>query len=122
VTQWLETRTNATPVKNTSGVDPLDMRVVVLPDAVAKKTAGGIILPDEAVEQKKYATVKATLVAVGANAWAEAKAARDFIAPEPGARVMVAKYGGVVFEGADGKDYRIMNDEDVVALLVDEET
>jgi chaperonin GroES len=101
---------------NTSGIDPLDMRVLVKPDPAADRI-GSIILADQTKEQNKHSSVKATLVAVGINAWCEAKAARGFIAPKAGARVMIAKYGGVVVKGDDGEEYRIMNDEDVVGLL-----
>lgn len=102
---------------NSSGIEPLDMRVLVRPDPAEEVTKGGIIIIPDAVEKEKYATVKATLVAVGVNAWAEAKAHPAFTAPQPGQRVMIAKYGGVMVKGSDGEDYRIMNDEDVTALL-----
>jgi len=102
---------------NTSGIEPLDMRVVVLPDPAEKRSSGGIILPDANIEQKEWAQMKGTLVAVGQNAWCEAKAARGFEPPEPGTRVLFAKYGGVTFDGDDGKKYRIMNDEDVTGIL-----
>lgn len=102
---------------NTSGIEPLDVRVLVKPDAVEEKTKGGILLPQQAIEQEKYATVKATLVAVGANAFSEAKANPAFTAPASGDRVMVAKYGGINIKGDDGEDYRLMNDEDVIAFL-----
>lgn len=102
---------------NNSGIKPLDMRVLVRPDPVEKRTAGGIILPESALEQKEHAQVKATLVAVGINAWCEAKVTRGFEAPKPGARVMIAKYGGVLVTGADGQEYRIMNDQDITAVL-----
>lgn len=102
---------------NTSGIDPLDVRVLVRPDPVVEVTKGGIYLPDQVKEQEKFATVKATLVATGANAFAEAKANPSFAAPVPGARVMIAKYGGVVHKGDDGAEYRIMNDVDVIATL-----
>lgn len=104
-------------MSNSSGIRPLDMRVLVKPDPVEEVTKGGIIIVPDAVEKEKYATVKATLVAVGVNAWAEAKTHPAFTAPEPGQRVMIAKYGGVVVKGADGEEYRIMNDEDITALL-----
>lgn len=104
---------------NTSGFAPLDVRVLVKPDPVEEKTAGGIILPDQHKEQQKFATVKATLVALGANAFAEARTNPDFTAPEPGQRVLIAKYGGVVLTGDDGADYRIMNDEDVIGLITE---
>lgn len=103
---------------NSSGLEPLDQRVLVRPDPVEEKTSGGIILPDSVQEKKKYEVSKATLVAVGACAWSEAKATRGFVAPEPGARVMISKYGGVMIKGDDGEDYRLMNDEDVAAVMV----
>lgn len=102
---------------NTSGINPLDMRVLVRPDPVEEVSKGGIIIIPDAVEKEKYAQVKATLIAVGVNAWAEAKTHPAFTAPEPGARVMIAKYGGVLVKGSDGEEYRIMNDEDVTAVL-----
>lgn len=102
---------------NRSGVMPLDLRVVVLPDA-AEARVGNIILPESKVDRDQHAQCKATLIAVGENAWEEAKARSPyFTMPLPGDRVMIAKYGGIVFKGMDGKDYRIMNDEDVTARL-----
>jgi chaperonin GroES len=107
----------ATP-PNTSGVTPLDLRVIVRPDPVEEVTKGGIIIPVETAEREKYATVKGTLIAAGENAWEEAAArSPHFTRPEPGERVMIAKYGGILFKGTDGADYRIMNDEDVIARL-----
>ena len=103
-------------MNNTSNWRPLDVRVMVKPDAVPDKV-GSILLPDAVKEQDKFAQMKATLVAVGANAWCEAKAGKGFVAPEPGARVLIAKYGGILFKGDDGEDYRIMNDLDVTAVM-----
>ena len=103
---------------NTSGITPLDVRVLVRPDAVADKV-GSILMPDSVKEQDKFAQMKGTLVAVGANAWCEAKAGAGFVAPEPGARVLIGKYSGIVHKGDDGEDYRIMNDSDVTGVLGD---
>lgn len=104
-------------VRNTSGFRPLDVRVLVLPDPVEEKTKGGIILPDEHKERQKYATMKGTLIAVGANAFAEASANPGFAAPKPGERVLIGKYGGAIITGDDDKEYRIMNDEDVIGTM-----
>lgn len=106
--------------ENPSGIVPMDKRVLVKPDVVEKKSAGGIILLD--TEKKEMAQTKATIVAVGETAWSEAMHdARnfgvDFERPIPGARVMIAKYGGLEVEGADGEKYRLLNDEDVTARL-----
>lgn len=103
---------------NPSKIRPLDMRVLVLPDPVEKKTAGGIILIEPEVEKAQFAQCKATLIAVGENAWEEAASRSSaFVKPGPGARVLIAKYGGILIKGADGEEYRMMNDEDVLAWL-----
>ena len=104
---------------NNSGMVPLDLRVLVRPDPVEERTAGGIILTAETLDKKKWETCKATLVACGSNAWSEAKATRGFDAPQPGARVMISKYAGILTKGDDGEEYRLINDEDVVAVLVE---
>ncbi len=107
--------------RNSSGIVPLDKRIIVLPDPVEEKI-GSIFIPDQAKEREKYATMKATLVAIGELAWGEAMVdaanwKMPFRRPQPGDRVLIAKYGGVLLTGDDGKDYRIMNDADVNGLL-----
>lgn len=98
---------------NASGIVPFDTRVVILPDKVEEKTAGGIILPGQAVDKEKYAQTKATLVAVGGNAFADWGAVDK---PEVGSRVIVGRYVGNTHKGADGEDYTVCNDEDILAL------
>lgn len=105
---------------NKSGFNPLDLRVLVLPDKVKEKTDGGVWLPDQTKEADTWAQAKGTLVAVGENAWEEACArGPHFVRPQPGDRVLFGKYAGHTIEGVDGEKYRIMNDEDVVARLED---
>jgi len=107
-------------MENQSCVLPLDLRGVVRPDPAETITKGGIIIPDSTAEMEKAAKIKATLVAVGVNAWEEAAArSAKFRKPEPGDRVMIAKYGGILFKSADGTEYRIMNDEDIIGLLAE---
>lgn len=96
---------------NPSGITPLDVKVLVKPDPVEEKTAGGIILADTTKEKSKYAATKGTLVAKGPNAFAEWGADA---APADGARVLYAQYAGSRFKGDDGEDYIVMNDEDVI--------
>ena len=106
-----------TQFQNSSGYQPLDVRVLVLPDEAEKKTAGGIYIPETAQEKAEWATTKATLVAVGSNAFLEW--GDSALKPGAGSRVVMAQYAGRVHEGADGKKYRICNDADILALLED---
>lgn len=102
---------------NPSGILPLDLRVLVQPDPVEEITAGGIIIPESTKDMAKQAAVKGTLIAAGGNAFREAEASGNCKCPEPGERVMISKYGGVVVKGKDGEEYRLLNDEDVIARL-----
>jgi len=102
---------------NNSGFQPLDLKVLVMPDPVQDKV-GNIFIPEQAKEKEKFATVKGTLIAAGENAWEEAASrSANFTTPKPGDRILIAKYGGILLTGDDGKDYRIMNDTDVIARL-----
>lgn len=102
---------------NTSGFAPLDLKVIVMPDPVQDKI-GSIYVPETAKEKEKFAKAEGTLIAIGENAWEEAASrSAKFTRPKPGDRILIGKYSGVLIEGKDGKDYRIMNDEDVLALL-----
>jgi chaperonin GroES len=102
---------------NTSGFAPLDLRVLILPDPVEEKR-GSILLPDEVKEKEGWAQAKGTLIAAGENAWEEAAArSSNFTRPKPGDRILFGKYSGQQVKGADGNEYRIMNDEDVIARL-----
>lgn len=102
---------------NTSGFQPLDLKVLVMPDPVQDKV-GNIFIPEQAKEKEEFATMKGTLIAVGENAWEEAASrSPNFTRPKPGDRILIAKYGGILLKGDDGEKYRIMNDEDVIARL-----
>jgi co-chaperonin GroES (HSP10) len=108
---------------NTSGIIPLDHRLLVLHDVVSDKFEGtSLIRPDAERDKQKHAQTKATVIACGDMCWAEARydAQRfgvDAIFPEPGSRVLVGRYTGDTHKGADGQDYTVLNDSDVIAFL-----
>lgn len=100
---------------NASGLAPLDLRILVKPEPVEEVTKGGVFIPQQAVDRSKYAGTKATLVAVGENAFREwGDEARK---PQPGDRVLYAQYTGAREKGLDGEDYVIMNDADLLAVI-----
>jgi chaperonin GroES len=100
---------------NASGLAPVDMRIVVKPDPVEEVTAGGIIRPGQIVDKLKYAATRATLVAVGPNAFRDWSLHPEEL-PQPGARVLFAQYTGARERGDDGEDYIVMNDADLLAV------
>ncbi len=108
---------------NPSGIIPFDKRVLVLHDPISDKFEGTSLLrPDAEKDKQKYAQTRATVIAVGDMAWAEAKYdAQQFgtaaAFPSPGDRVLVGRYTGDAHKGADGVDYVVVNDLDVIAFL-----
>lgn len=100
-------------MENPSGITPVDMRVLVKPDPVEEKI-GSILLADATKDKAKYAGTKATLIAVGANAFKEWGAGNG---PKPGARVHFAQYSGARIKGEDGEDYIVMNDADLTSTI-----
>jgi chaperonin GroES len=102
-------------MENTSGIVPVDLRILVKPDPVEEVTAGGIIRPDSVKDKQKYAATKATFVAAGENAFKEW--GETATKPKPGDRVLYAQYSGAREKGADGDDYCLMNDADLLGLI-----
>ena len=103
---------------NQSGIQPIEYKVLVLPDTLSDATVGGIIRPDRVKEIEQAAAVRGYLVAFGGKAF------DDFGEPTPliGDRVQYAKYSGVhEVPGADGKQYILCNDKDIAAIITKEE-
>ena len=83
-------------------VKPLGDRVLVKPDAVETKTAGGIIIPDTAQEK----TQRGVVVAVGDD--------KEKIKVSVGQKVI--QYAGTQIQ-IDGVDHLILKSNDLVAVV-----
>lgn len=87
-------------------IKPIADRVVVEAAAAEEKTAGGIIIPDTAKEKPQ----KGTIVAVGAGKKEEPMTVKV------GDNVLYGKYAGTEIT-YDGKEYLIMRESDIYAVL-----
>lgn len=92
-------------------IQPLHDRIVVEAAAKEEKSAGGILLPDNAQEKPQRGTVLA--VGPGKRLDSGALAA---VAVKPGDVVMYGKYSGTEVS-VDGKDVVILRADDVLAVL-----
>lgn len=101
---------------NNSGLIPLEYFVVVELDAQEEKTAGGIIIPVATQDKDKLATQEGTLVAVSPHAFTYVERWPEGSKPSEGQRVLFKRYAGHLHERG-GRNYRILNDKDVVAVL-----
>lgn len=87
-------------------IKPLADRVLVEPAPAEEKTAGGIIIPDTAKEKPQ----KGTIVAIGPGKKDEPMTVKV------GDKVLYGKYAGTEIT-IEGKDYMIMRESDVVAVI-----
>jgi len=87
-------------------IKPLADRVLVEPAAAEEKTAGGIIIPDTAKEKP----MRGTIVAVGEGKKDEP------LTVKTGDIVLYGKYAGTEIS-VDGKDYLIMRESDIYAVI-----
>lgn len=94
-------------------LEPLEYRVVVLPDEIDDTIGGGILVKAEHTKaQDKRMQTKGTVVAVSDVAFADWKGK----APGIGDRVLFAMYAGQ-FHMEGETEYRIMNDNEIIGLL-----
>ena len=87
-------------------IKPLADRVLVEPAAAETKTSSGIIIPDSAKEKPQ----KGTIVAVGTGT------KDNPITVNVGDSVLYGKYAGTELNH-DGKDYLIMKESDILAIV-----
>ena len=87
-------------------IKPLADRVILEPAQAEQKTAGGIIIPDTAKEKPQRGKV----VAVGPGKKDEPMTLKE------GDVVLYGKYAGTEIS-IEGKDYLIMRESDVVAIV-----
>ena len=87
-------------------IKPLADRVLVAPAAAETQTASGIFIPDTAKEKPQ----KGTVVAVG-------NGKTDYtMTVKLGDTVLYGKYAGTELK-FEGKDYLIMREEDILAII-----
>jgi chaperonin GroES len=91
---------------------PLNDHVLVQRVEGAKKTAGGIIIPDNANEKP----VEGHIVAVGPGKLNDV-GERVALQVKKGDAVLFSKYGGTDVK-IDGENYLIMREDDVLGVIV----
>lgn len=97
-------------MQNKSGLRPLGRAVLVEPtESLPEFKTTKIVIPDTARDRLLLAEQQAIVIAVGPEAWRDEKQPRA----APGDKVMISKYAGTVVPGADGKQYRCVNANDI---------
>lgn len=115
------TGTAGKTTSNTSGIWPVEFKVLVLPKEVEKKTKGGLILSDATVEKNEFGRMEGVLVAASPMAFKFEDWPDGARSPQVGDRVMFSRYNADSVQGRDGATYWIMNDKSVMAVMEQDE-
>lgn len=107
--------------RNESGIVPLGHRVLVRPILTERVVGGGIIIPDKLADKEDKAQIRAILIESGPTAW-KAEGLGGIPWAKSGDVVIIGKYSGVFLKGQDDVNYRIVNDDELQARLVAQET
>tara|TARA_R110000782_G_scaffold7051_1_gene23804 strand:- start:831 stop:1316 length:486 start_codon:yes stop_codon:yes gene_type:complete len=99
---------------------PTGWRILILPYQTKSKTAGGLLVPDEVQEKSRISTQVGYVLKVGPLAYKD----RDKFPDGPWCTekswVMFARYSGSRFQ-IDGGEVRILNDDEILATILDPE-
>jgi len=102
---------------NPTGIKPIEYKVLIKVDEVANQSAGGIYIPEHALEREQMAHDRGTLADASEMAFSDWKGRR----PNIGDKVIFNKYAGSVIqyreEGKQMARYRLCNDKDICAIL-----
>ena len=98
---------------------PTGWRILVLPYAGKSKTKGGIILANETVNREALATVVAYVVKMGPQCYNDKARYGETPWCEEKQSVLIGRYSGSRFKLEDGAEVRIINDDEVIATILD---
>jgi co-chaperonin GroES (HSP10) len=96
------------------GLRATGFALIVAVEPVSDKI-GSIHMPDSFRDKEKLVGVKGRIVSISPAAFDHADFRGE--APGPGDVVQFARLAGVMTTGADGRDYRILQDKDVLAIV-----
>jgi co-chaperonin GroES (HSP10) len=102
-------------VTNPSGIVPTEYKILVLPDDVPERSAGGIVIPPWCRDQRQGACQTGVVIAVADEAFSFVEG--EARTPKVGDRIAYTKYAGMTVPGRDKKVYKLMNDKDVAGIL-----
>ena len=96
-------------------------RMLVLPFRPKPTTKGGILLTEDTLNREGLATVVALVVKMGPDCYADEKRFGGKRWCEEKQWVMIGRYSGARFKLGDGGECRIINDDEVIATILDPE-
>ena len=99
---------------------PTGYRLLILPFTLSQKTKGGIYLARQTVERERLTTVVGYIVALGPDAYKDPVKFPEGPWCKKGDWVIFGRYAGARIQ-IDGGDLRLLNDDEILALINDPE-
>ena len=100
---------------------PTGWRMLVLPFRPKPTTKVGFLLTEDTLNREGLATVVALVVKMGPDCYADEKRFAGKRWCEEKQWVMIGRYSGARFKLGDGGECRIINDDEVIATILDPE-
>ena len=97
---------------------PTGWRMLVLPYAGKAKTDGGIVLTKQTTDREALATVVAYVVKKGPLCYNDKSRYGETSWCEEKQWVLIGRYSGSRFKLEDGAEVRIINDDEVIATIL----
>ena len=98
---------------------PTGWRILILPYKGKAVSKGGIVLAKETVERESLATVVAYVVKMGPLCYADQNKFGDTPWCQEKQWVLIGRYAGARFKLGDDAECRIINDDEVIAIIED---
>lgn len=98
---------------------PTGWRMLVIPYAGKRTSKGGIHLTKETVDREALATVVAYVVKKGPLCYNDKEKYGDASWCEEKQWVLIGRYAGARFKLDEGEEVRIINDDEVIATILD---
>lgn len=98
------------------GLEPTEYNLIVAPAKMPEKL-GSIILATTTQDQMSMAAQVGRIIACSPVAFNYERWPEGTKPPKIGDIVWFARYAGGLFEGLDGKEYRILKDKDIGAVI-----
>jgi len=98
---------------------PTGWRMLVLPYAGKSKTKGGIVLAKETINREALATVVAYVVKMGPQCYNDKSRYGEKPWCQEKQWVLIGRYSGSRFKLEEGAEVRIINDDEVIATILD---
>jgi co-chaperonin GroES (HSP10) len=100
-------------IDNKSGITPVGVSILILPEQVEEVSEGGVIIAvGTEVDRMQLRQTYGDVVEISPGAYDDIP-----VRCKAGDRVIMAAYAGMIITGKDGLDYRLIRDVDVVGIL-----